>query len=132
MKRIFTLFCLSLVFLACNQSSLPKGIMDEEKMVKVLMDVHITDSYLNQVYQRDTLLMQAHARYNYIFKKYQIDSATLTKNIKYYSLRPKLLSKMYQTIQDSLQLREDSKNPKPLVDTLVKGADKSKDDLPAQ
>jgi hypothetical protein len=131
MKRIFTLFCLSLVFLACNQSSLPKGIMDEEKMVQVLMDVHIADSYLNQVYQRDTLLMQAHARYNYIFKKHQIDSATLTKNIRYYSLRPKVLAQIYQTVQDSLQLREESRKPKPLVDSLV-NADKSKNDLPQQ
>jgi hypothetical protein len=131
MKRILVYFCLSFIFLACNKPDLPKGIMDEEKMVKVLMDVHITDAYLNQVYQRDTLLMQAHARYNYIYKKYNIDSATLTKNIKYYSLRPKVLSNMYQTIQDSLQLREESRRPKPLVDTLVK-ADTLKNDLPQQ
>jgi hypothetical protein len=80
-EKIFILFCLSLFLFSCQQDKTPKGIIEKDKMINVMVDFQITDSYLNQIPNQDTMKMQAHTRYNYIFKKYDIDSATFSRSL---------------------------------------------------
>jgi len=105
-EKIFILFCLSLFLFSCQQDSPPKGIIEKEKMINVMVDFQITDAYLNQVSNQDTMKMQAHTRYNYIFKKYDIDSATFSKSLDYYSRRTEEFNKMFNSVLDSLNKME--------------------------
>ncbi|MEO5910851.1 MAG: DUF4296 domain-containing protein [Pelobium sp.] len=99
MKKLFVLFCFTVFFFAsCKEDSAPKGIIEKEKMVSILKDMHITDAYFNQVSSVDTILMQANSRYNYIFKKYNSDSTKFSKSLVYYSKEPKVLNKMYDEV----------------------------------
>ncbi|MFC5284772.1 DUF4296 domain-containing protein [Pedobacter alpinus] len=132
MKNVVIIFVLALGILSCNQNELPKNVMDEQKLVKVLVDMEITDSYLNHVYQPDTQKMQAHTRYNYIFKKHKIDSAKFTNSLKYYSLDPKNMHAIYTLVEDSITKWEIALKPKPKRVKKVKKVKNVKDDLPVQ
>lgn len=105
-EKIFILFCLSLFLFSCQQDQTPKGIIEKEKMINVMVDFQITDSYLNQIPNQDTMKMQAHTRYNYIFKKYDIDSATFSRSLSYYSRQTEEFNKMFDGVLDSLNKME--------------------------
>lgn len=105
-QKITILFSFCLIFISCNQEETPKGIIEKQKMINVMVDMQITDSYLNQVINRDTMMMQAHTRYNYIFKKYGIDSAQFSRSLAYYSDKPDEFNKMFNGVLDSLNMKE--------------------------
>jgi hypothetical protein len=108
MRRIIGFFALLILFTACGQKKTPDGIIEKSEMANVLFDMHITDAYLNQVQNNDTMLMEAHTRYNYIFKKHQIDSAKFTNSLTYYSKNPKELDELFTIVTDSITKLEDS------------------------
>lgn len=101
MKKTGLFLLLSLAF-ACQQNKAPKGIIEKDKMQNLMLDMQLTDAYLNQVYNQDTMKMQAHSRYLYVFKKHKTDSAKYVRSLEYYSKDPKVLSAMYTAISDSL------------------------------
>ncbi len=110
-KNLLTLICLSSFLFSCGEENVPDGIIAKKRMVQILMDMNITDAYLDQVPVGDTLLMQAHSRYNYIFRKYAIDSVKFSKSLTYYSKRPDELQAMYQTVMDSITAKQDALKP---------------------
>lgn len=105
-QKIAILFSFCLIFISCSQEKTPKGIIEKQKMINAMVDFQITDSYLNQVINKDTMLMQAHSRYNYIFKKYGIDSAQFSRSLLYYSNKPDEFNKMFNGVLDSLNMKE--------------------------
>ncbi len=92
-----------------------------------MVDFQITDAYLNQVPNQDTMKMQAHSRYNYIFKKHDIDSATFSKSLSYYSRRTEEFNKMFDGVLDSLNKLESIVRTKDsLVNVKIRKADSIK------
>jgi hypothetical protein len=112
MKKLSALFCVFIFLISCKQEETPKGIIDKDKMTGILVDIHISDSYLNQTSNADTMLMQAKTRYNYIFKKYNIDSLKFSKSLNYYSLKANELDEIYKNVIDSLDDISNSLKPK--------------------
>ncbi len=112
MNRLILLIGVMLCYTACNQNTPPKGVVEREKMLDVMVDMQLTDAYLNQVYNTDTMKMQAHSRYNYIFKKFKIDSANFSNSLKYYSKTPTVLDSMFSQVSDSLTRLQKSLSPK--------------------
>ena len=125
-KEIWILFFASIAMFGCTKNEPPKGIISKENMIGLLVDMHITDSYLNQVPNPDTLQMQAKARYNYIFKRYNTDSTKFSKSLNYYSLKSKELNEMYQKVTDSLDVLQKSLHPKPNFKKVAKPIKKLK------
>lgn len=122
-KRIWVLFFVLSVSIGCKHDEIPKGIISKENMIVVLVDMHITDAYLNQVSNNDTLQMEAKARYNYIFKQHQIDSVKFSKSLRYYSLKSKELKEIYQKVMDSLDVIQKELQPKPKFEKKIKTKD---------
>jgi hypothetical protein len=122
MRKLILLIAVVLFYVACKQN-VPKGVIEKSEMMNVLLDMQVTDAALNQVYNNDTMKMQAHSRYNYIFKKYKIDSATFTNSLKYYSRNAKELDSMYTQISDSLVRLQESLKPKPVINYAKMQAD---------
>jgi hypothetical protein len=114
-KKLSALFGVFIFFISCQGEKAPAGIIEKDKMIGIFVDMHISDSYLYQIQNTDTMLMQAKSRYNYIFKKHAIDSAKFSNSLNYYSLNPKELDEMYQKVVDSLEGLEKSLKPKPKV-----------------
>ncbi|HET8829143.1 MAG TPA: DUF4296 domain-containing protein [Pelobium sp.] len=113
MKRLILLIAIVLFYVGCLQDNLPNGLIEKDKMINVMLDMQLTDAILNQVYNNDTMKMHAHSRFNYIFKKYEIDSAAFTNSLKYYSKDPTELDSMYTLVSDSLIRLQEILAPKP-------------------
>jgi hypothetical protein len=95
--------------MACSESKeLPKGILPEQKMVALLIDLHWSDAKIAQSAYTNT----DSAQYHYwqlesaIFKRYKTDTLTFRKSLAYYSQQPKLLEEIYAIVIDSLSYRE--------------------------
>ena len=108
-KHIF-LFFLALIYLTACHNDTPKGIIERDRMVKLMIDVHIVDGTIYNINEptADSLYKYGSDRYNKLFKSYQTDSAQFKKSFKYYSQQPQLMSEMYVDIMASLQAKSDS------------------------
>lgn len=93
------------IFMACNTNTVPKNVILPNKMVNILVDMHLADAVLSSVRNQDTMLMMASSKYYYIFKKHQIDSAKFTQSLKYYNTQPNQFKEMYNQVVDSLNAK---------------------------
>ncbi|RZK13292.1 MAG: DUF4296 domain-containing protein [Flavobacterium sp.] len=110
MRKYITLFFSALVILcACNRS--PKGVIDEEEMISLLVDVHITDGSLGTISSvPDTLYKYGTGKFLAVFTKHHTDSTTFNKSYKYYTSEPELFVTMYEAVEKKIQAKSDSLN----------------------
>ncbi|RYZ94839.1 MAG: DUF4296 domain-containing protein [Sphingobacteriaceae bacterium] len=110
MRKYISLFFSAIVVLcACNDT--PGGVIEKEKMVDVLMDVHIIDGTMFNVSSMpDSAYKYGTGRYINVFKNHDTDSAQFNRSLKYYTSKPEVLKTMYDTITARLQIRVDSVN----------------------
>jgi hypothetical protein len=108
MRKHIILFFLALLFFACNRVKTPDGIIKEDVMIPLLVDIHIIDGSLANESTVDSLYKYGTGRYIYIFKKYHTDPAKFKKSIKYYTLQTDNMIKMYSEVARILQAKADS------------------------
>lgn len=132
MNKILIIVCIFFL-ISCDRDDTPEGIINKDQMENVLFDMGITDAYLNQVNNTDSLQRQAHTRYNYVFKKNNIDSVKFTKSLKYYSLRTIELDEIFKKVTDSLIRLEKADSLKTIKKIKkIKRKTKLKNDLPTK
>ncbi|WP_439882395.1 DUF4296 domain-containing protein [Pontibacter sp. MBLB2868] len=108
MKRLFyILFCLSLFGCGADSSDRPKNLVPEDKMVQILADIHIAESRIEtKVVYPDTALMT----YNYwqkeILQKHGVTEKQFRDTYRYYQNHLKEMDALYETIIDTLSVRE--------------------------
>jgi len=111
MRKHIILFFSALLFLsACEQSDDSRGVIQQDKMVRLLTDVHIVDGTLASQPNMDSLYTQGTGKYMYLFEQYHTDSAQFKKSVKYYAVHPDVLLKMYDEITKRIQAKADSLN----------------------
>jgi hypothetical protein len=112
MHKYNRLFFLVLLFLAaCKQTSRPGGIIDQERMTKLLTDIHVVDgSVYNMLQMPDSLYKNGTGRYLAVFEKYNTDSIQFKRSFKYYTANPEVMATMYEQIADNLKQKTDSLN----------------------
>ncbi len=112
MHKYNKLFFFVLIFLAaCKGNKTPADILDKEQMAGLLTEIHMADASMYSLYQvPDTLYKYGTGKYLAIFKKYHTDSVQFKKSFKYYSLKPDILSDIYEQITDNLKKKSDSLN----------------------
>ena len=98
-------FLVLMVLMSCKDGKTSEKVIEPDKMVKVLVDMHLADAVLSRISNQDTMLMMASSKYHYIFKKYGIDSAKFTQSLKYYNYQPKEFTKIYTAVVDTLTAR---------------------------
>ena len=103
--NFYFLFVLILLF-SCDETKKQVKILDEDKMIKMLIDLSIIKSINNLNYEDNQLVIPPEEFF--ILQKYHMDSLSWEKNKLYYSKRPKLLSEIYKRVQDSLEKKIDS------------------------
>ena len=106
MKRLLALF-LGLIFLAsCERKEKPEGLIERQKMVTVLTDVHMVSGYSATVMDIDTMKQELANYMDMVYKKHQIDSVKFKKSLQYYSREPKMLNEMYDEVLRNLEAKE--------------------------
>ncbi len=106
------LFFLGLFFLtSCVGKSTPDGIIPRDRMVGLLVQVHIVDgSLINLTQVPDTLYKHGISKYLHLFKTYGTDTTQFKKSLIYYANNSEVYDKMYDDIVKILTAKTDSLN----------------------
>ena len=99
-------FLLGLIFFISCKTKNDIDIINQDKMVNMLIDLSIIKSINNLNYEKNQLIISPEDFY--ILQKYNIDSLKWEYNKSYYSERPKILSLIYARVQDSIEKKIDS------------------------
>lgn len=104
------LFSLILLFLcACNRNNAPKTLVEKEKFIPLLVDVHLADGYLGTGQQMpDSLSYRGNGLYAAIFRRYNVDSAQFKKSFQYYSSHLDDMKDIYKEVLARLTAKNDS------------------------
>lgn len=98
---------------ACDQSleQRPADVLDEPAMVKLLIRVHLAETFtVNTGYSLDSSML-FYGRYQEdVLKSLKLDTATVNRSMRYYSQHPDLTYKIYEQVVDSLSLRNETGN----------------------
>ena len=99
-------FLLGLIFFISCKTKKDNDIINQDKMVNMLIDLSIIKSINNLNYEKNQLIISPEEFY--ILQKYNIDSLKWEYNKSYYSERPKILTLIYARVQDSIEKKIDS------------------------
>lgn len=107
LKKSFILILLLSMGVACKEKT-PPGILTQNKLESVLVDLHLADGLYNSKYELkinydnlDTDLYYA------VLKKHDITDSVLVKTLFYYSTDPKLLNGIYDEVMNELKERNE-------------------------
>ena len=101
------LFILWLLFItACNQNDKPKDIIEQQKMINIIADLHVMDGYMSTLMYLDTFRVAGKNYYTAIYKNHNTTQVLYDKSLKYYSMNPVLLDSMYSQVEKVLQRKE--------------------------
>jgi hypothetical protein len=97
-----------LLLLDCTpQDEAPAGTLSKEQMVKVLVEIYVSEEKVNRLtLPRDSALAVFERMEDKIFQKTGVTDSTFEKSLNYYFEHPDQLQEIYTTVVDSLQLRE--------------------------
>jgi len=100
--------CMLIFFASCmQQHAYEKNVqkLSDSSMKKVLTDVFLTESYLNERYRSDNpnlLPALKQSSYKWIFKKHHIDSADFYSTIDYYNAHPDIFVQVLMQVDSIL------------------------------
>ncbi|AFD07080.1 hypothetical protein D3C87_1705000 [compost metagenome] len=103
---LFSSFILSVLVVGCKNDSRPSDVIPEEKMKNILTDLHLIESRSYRIPKDDSAKRVTKASYEFVFKKYGIDTAALSRSMKYYLNNPEIMDVMYEQMIDSLSKRQ--------------------------
>lgn len=99
MKKLLA-FGLITLFFSCNSSvEKPKNLIDKDKMTDILYDISLLEAIKTQNINGGLTVKTAN---EYIYKKYNIDSAQFVNSNKYYASDLEEYKKMFEKIKERL------------------------------
>lgn len=93
----------------CEKNPKPKDLLSEEKMVNVLIDIHLTEGIASSLpipYDSSQVLYTLLEKD--IFIKHQVPDSVFTRSMIYYLQDPAIMDRIYTRVVDSLVVRESS------------------------
>lgn len=100
--------CLSLfLWTGCGEQEKPEGLLSEEEMVNVLIDIHITEGIASAIpvsYDSSGVLYSLMEKE--VFIKHQVEDTVFKESLRYYLQFPATMDKMYAQVLDSLASKE--------------------------
>jgi hypothetical protein len=98
---------LLLFITACgNSESLPQGVLDKDKMIRVLTEVHIAEAEQQQKVLDQEVTAADTFSFQEIFKRENITRAQYNTSMKFYSANPELLDQIYDEVINELSHRQ--------------------------
>ena len=138
MRRLLVLFFLLNFFAACNWKSAPDGVIAEDRMVNLLVDMHLADAYTATLVDTPQII----SAYKSVYKTNETDSLTFRKSLEYYTRDPQQLQDIYARVNEKLatmqksaqkieqkRLKEQQKREKKFADSLKKVEKRFRDSL---
>jgi hypothetical protein len=124
MKQKCFVFVLAVASLtACQKETRPAGILSPEEFSKVLVEVYMAEARMNSTaLQRDSAMKLFAAYETKMLQQFELSDSVVRKTQQYYVDHSDQLEKIYDSVIDTLSLREKKLRTKPAdtADTLRK------------
>lgn len=107
MKRIIAFFLFSVLLISCDNSEAPAGILSEDQMVNVLIDIQLTEGMVSAIpipYDSSQSLYTLMEKE--IFLKHGIQDSVFINSMLFYLEDAKKMDQIYTRVIDSLVVRE--------------------------
>lgn len=117
----FKLFIIGLFLItSCKDNEIPKDLITEQKMIRIIADLHIIDGYMATLVYTDSTRINGKNFYATVYKSHNITRAEYEKSLKYYSMDPVRLDSMYNRVEDLLANKERKLNKIQLKNPEIK------------
>ncbi len=100
-KHLFFFVILSLLLMQCGtKNSIPSEVIPKEKMVDILLDIHVMESKIESVRfaSRDSMQVAYLGMQKDILQKHKVDSATYYKSYDYYFKEMYHMKEIYEKV----------------------------------
>jgi hypothetical protein len=109
-----------LILSACKQETRPPGVLSPTEFSKILVEVYLAEARVNSTgLQRDSAIKLFVPYEEKLLQQFDLPDSVVRKTYQYYVDNPQQLEKIYDSVIDTLSLREQKLRTKP-VDTLRK------------
>ena len=123
-KKVIGYYFIIFFLLSCeDQGKIPDNIIPPDKMVNVLVDLHIGEAKIKTLSRSklDSPFVYFMKIKQETYQNYDIDHARFDSSYNYYmSKRLEIMEDIYTRVVDSLSLREATGNTRPSVNTSQK------------
>jgi ATP sulfurylase len=105
-KRILAYSLLLFLLVACGRDSPPPGILSEDQLVNVMIDIQLTEGIVSSLpiaYDSSQQLYQLMERD--VFEKHSLPDSVVTNSMLYYLQDAEKMNRIYSRIIDSLSVR---------------------------
>jgi hypothetical protein len=104
---ILVIFSILMTLASCKEKKSSQDILSPAEMVKVLGELYITEEKVNKLsIDRDSSAKALDYLDDKVFEKYATTDTLFKRSLNYYLERPEEIEKIYATLIDSLNLRE--------------------------
>jgi ATP sulfurylase len=106
-KRILAFLLFLISFCACDGDSPPQGILSEDEMVNVLIDIQLTEGIVSSLpiaYDSSRQLYSLMEKD--VFDKHALPDSVVTKSMLFYLQDAEKMNRIYSRIIDSLSVHE--------------------------
>ena len=112
MKKLLLILSVIVLFAAtaCDDPPVPEpeNLVDREKMVQMLADIHLADAAFNSLRHRDSIVQNSSSAnfYYSILEKYNVQDSTFEQSFVFYASQPRKFEKMYREAMNILNEME--------------------------
>lgn len=129
-KKWFLFVSLAILAVSCDSifTSKPAGTLNEDEMINILVDIHLTEATLrisNDSLSRKNDTTDQRSRFAHVFRKHDIDPDDFNKSMDYYLEHIELLDNIYKEVINRLSELEATLQPKATTPALNKKLDVS-------
>lgn len=110
MKSFYVVILCSLLLFSCKDENLPKNLIEEQKMIQIMAELHIIDGYMSTFTYTDSARINGKNFYNTVYKNNGITKTQYENSLKHYSMDPIKLDSMYSDVQKLLTAKEKALN----------------------
>ncbi|CAN5435719.1 hypothetical protein BH11BAC1_BH11BAC1_03140 [soil metagenome] len=108
-RRLFVAFAVLSVFIfSCSKSKpeIPKGILTQNEMIPVLVDIHIAQAATGLFNSGDTSKYTMNDYIPYILSIHHIEKAVYDSSVDFYTQHPEIMQEMYDDVIDELSKKQ--------------------------
>lgn len=102
------IFLLTFLLTACGSDDKPKNLIPEDKMAKVLSEIHILEAQINNLHfqHEDSSVFVYQKKRFELMKTFKLDTATFRVSLKYYLLNPDKMKGIYTEVKKNLEAKK--------------------------
>ncbi len=102
------LFLLIFLLTACSSDDKPENLIPEDKMAKVLTEIHILEAQINNLHfqHEDSSVFVYQKKRFELMKSFALDTATFRLSLKYYLLNPEKMKGIYTDVKKNLEAKK--------------------------